>query len=57
MILEKVQSDPELGLAENFYLEEFRKTDEAPPPGTSCPFPILYGEVVSYSLCFANTRG
>jgi chromodomain-helicase-DNA-binding protein 1 len=36
---EKIQDDPELGLAGKFYLEEGKKTDEAPPPGTGRPIP------------------
>ena len=36
---EKIQDDPELGLAGKFYLKDGKKTDEAPPPGTGRPIP------------------
>ena len=36
---EKIQEDPDLGLAGKFYLEEGKKTEEQPPPGTGRPIP------------------
>ncbi|KAF8303411.1 hypothetical protein DL93DRAFT_2173004 [Clavulina sp. PMI_390] len=36
---EKIQEDPDLGLAGKFYLEEGKKTDEVPAPGSGRPIP------------------